>query len=742
MIKCICSYFNFNKDVKRKINYIKFRKLFNYPITTIEVSLSKEDFFIEDSIKILAKNQNILWQKERCYNIALENFGGNVDKIVWVDTDVVFYQENWLEELEKKLEKYHYVQPFEVAIDGKNQLVSFGKDKNKNSAQGFCWGVRREIIPNGLFDKHPLGFNQILQNISITNDFNNDFIKELDKNTLKSFIEYCEEMPKINFKIGYCSGLIEHFEHKKLNTKNIQDLLKNKNLEISLDRDNKLHVLKNREVRTQLLRKDKSIYLKPINGLGNRLRAINSFLNFAKKYNKNLKIYWSSSSGFDETRFEELFETYNLDDSIEFIKEEEYKEACGKYFCLHENVTQSEITLEYHINDPLKTYKKLEKESFCYEGHSCLSYIFSDTLKIEENFEFLENLKATKEIKNKILEVKKYFNDETIGIHIRRGDATNSIWKTFFLNSSDEVFFEEIKKILIEKPSSKFFLSTDCEETNEKFVKMFKEKIIIQKKSFNDKKLKKEQKKKLQKEATIDMLLLSQTKFILGNNWSSFSDISSKIGRKKIKYVKKINLPPSTFYDDEKISVVTAVKDREQMLKISLNSWVNFKEINEIIIVDWDSKNKIDYFENIDSRIKVLRFNDQKYFNISKAYNSGIKKASHSRIMKLDVDYILNPYFNLFKNIKLNKRIFYTGNWELEELDNNLGFIKYLNGFLFVHKNNFEAVGGYNENLENYGWEDNELYNKLYGGGLKRVTIPFDETYIYHNPHSGECSHL
>lgn len=740
MINCICSYFNFNKDIIKKINYIKFRKLLKHPITTIEVALTKEDFFIEDSIKIIANNQNILWQKERCLNIAIENLKKNVDKIVWLDTDITFYDDNWLENLEKKLDDYHYVQPFELVLDGDNNLVSYGKacenkEETSETAQGLCWGIRREIIPNGLFDKHPLGLNHILQNMAIKGDYFNDFIKQLDKNTLKFFTEYCESIPNSKiFNIGYCKGLIEHFSHKKIGSiSNIQALLKYREINLSLEQNN-LYSIKNKTIKKQFIKKEKSIYLKPINGLGNRLRAINSLLSFAKKTNKNLKIYWAESEGFSNAKFEELFEIYNLDDDIEFIEKEEYLEACANYFCLHENFEQSEVTLEYFIKDPMYTYKIINENNFCYEGSSGLSYIFSNVMPIEEDNSFLSSLKPSKEIKEKILSIKNKFDKNTVGVHIRRGDAINSPWRECFLNSDDKMFFERIEEILKKDESTKFFLSTDCEETNTKFVERFKEKIIFQEKAFNKKDLSHKQKKDLQKEAAVDMFLLSNTNYILGTNWSSFSDVSSKIGNKEIEIIKKIKLPLK-FHDNEKISVVTALKDREKMLNISINSWINFKEIDEIIVVDWDSKNTIKHIEKIDPRIRIINVKKQNYFNISKAYNLAFKEAKNSRIMKLDVDYILNPYYNIFNELDLKKHNFFTGNWEMSFLDNNLGFIQYINGFVYIHKNNFEAIGGYNEELENYGWEDTDLYNRLYAAGLKRTTVPFNKMYIYHNPH-------
>ena len=94
MIKIICSYFNYYNDPERKSNYIKFRQKFEYDLITVEVAKDKSEFFIDDAIQIIAKPENLLWQKERCFNIALENLPDTVDKIVWVDTDIIFHNDN------------------------------------------------------------------------------------------------------------------------------------------------------------------------------------------------------------------------------------------------------------------------------------------------------------------------------------------------------------------------------------------------------------------------------------------------------------------------------------------------------------------------------------------------------------------------------------------------------------------------------------------------------------------------
>jgi len=187
-----------------------------------------------------------------------------------------------------------------------------------------------------------------------------------------------------------------------------------------------------------------------------------------------------------------------------------------------------------------------------------------------------------------------------------------------------------------------------------------------------------------------------------------------------------------------KISVVCACMNREKMLKVSLQSWLNFDEVDEVVIIDYSSMNNLKYLEKTNNKIKVIRIEGQKYYNVAKANNLAVLNAKNDRVMKMDVDYVLNPYFNIFNIINkvIRRNNFIIGNCKLEQADNNLGFLRYLHGFLYIYKETFERFGRYNENFEGYGWEDSDIHAKLESNGLKKEFIPFDQLYIYHNPHN------
>lgn len=191
---------------------------------------------------------------------------------------------------------------------------------------------------------------------------------------------------------------------------------------------------------------------------------------------------------------------------------------------------------------------------------------------------------------------------------------------------------------------------------------------------------------------------------------------------------------------NEPISVVVSCQDRADMLNISVRSWLLQEQIKEIVITDWSSIKSIKYFENIDPRIKVIRVDGQLHYNASKPINLAIKEATYEKILKMDVDYILNPYLPLASLIDIKDNEFVAGDWRQKHLDNNLGFIENLNGILCCHKSLLLKAGLYNEDIDNYGREDCEMFERLEktGGVRKHIEFVKNHVPVYHNPHNNQ----
>lgn len=185
-----------------------------------------------------------------------------------------------------------------------------------------------------------------------------------------------------------------------------------------------------------------------------------------------------------------------------------------------------------------------------------------------------------------------------------------------------------------------------------------------------------------------------------------------------------------------KVSIICSCKNRYEALKISLISWLNFNEVGEIIIVDWNSSRSISDLAYLDKRIKIVQVSNEQYFNQPQPLNLASKLVTNDLLLKLDSDYILNPYFNFFKRYHINESNFVYGpsNIEDKNIESN-PYFKYLRGLLYIKTKFFNAVGGYNENIGRYyAWEDDELVSRLHMYGLKSYSVEYDHN-IFHIPH-------
>ena len=472
-----------------------------------------------------------------------------------------------------------------------------------------------------------------------------------------------------------------------------------------------------------------TIYIKPTQGLCNRLLLIDSVFAFAEENRFDfIKICWTKSQGFSDETFEDLFDISILPKNIEIIDLDRYNLARDKYLRLETQFQQDQTTLEYvHINRE-QTLNYIKSNSFTYESYASLDWIFSISLPMRHFFlkTYIKPSHSLQELVDQI-----QIDRSHIGIHIRRGDAILSPWSEYFNISKDD-YFENI----IDHIDNKFYLSTDSASVHYNLVGKYAKKLIYNpNKSFVNNSLTINDNKDQQKNAVIDLFCLAKTHKIFGTNWSTFSLVSSILGDSRLE------IPDSMIeYNLPNLSVIVAIKDRFNVLKTSIHSWLLNETIKEIIIVDWSS-NDIDtnYLLALDSRIKVIRIDNQENFHLSKAYNIAIQNTTYNHIIKLDVDYFVNPYFKLKDWLHINwEKQFITGFWKYKEIDNSCGFLEFMNGFVAVKKEFLINAGMYNGNKHGYGYDDCGLYERLEKIGLKRFTINLGKNNIpiFHIPHS------
>ena len=173
------------------------------------------------------------------------------------------------------------------------------------------------------------------------------------------------------------------------------------------------------------------------------------------------------------------------------------------------------------------------------------------------------------------------------------------------------------------------------------------------------------------------------------------------------------------------ISIVTCCMNRNDNLKKALKTWLKLA-VDEIVIVDWSSNTPVsETLADIkDSRIKIIRVENEPSWILTYGFNVGLRAASFSKIFKLDADIEVSANFlelNDFSDME-----YVRGHWK-SALDNSQADQAYVNGSFGCNKKHLLEIGFYNEYIRTYGWDDSDIYSRLSNEcGLKRRYLSFD----------------
>lgn len=244
----ITTFFNPEKYKSKYRNYKKFRKSSDKQglnLIVVECVFGDADFELLDKdaeIVVRVRCNSILWQKERLLNIALDHLPEECINVAWLDADVIFLNDNWINETNELLEKYKVVQLFETAVRlNKDQeftkLEDFPEGKNNGQKQigymykmmndinvdyypasGLAWAIKRQVIEKiKFYDKMILGSGDTVMLRSFFEP--EDAIKK-SLSTLKLEEDILQWIKKtnqiINRQIYYTQGTILHLFHGKM----------------------------------------------------------------------------------------------------------------------------------------------------------------------------------------------------------------------------------------------------------------------------------------------------------------------------------------------------------------------------------------------------------------------------------------------------------------------------------------------------------------------------------------------
>jgi Glycosyl transferase family 2. len=288
----------------------------------------------------------------------------------------------------------------------------------------------------------------------------------------------------------------------------------------------------------------KKLYIETVNGLCNRLRSFASAAVIACAMNRDLGLIWIPSDHCN-AKFNDLFDTFHLknclpvnfylyDKKLSFSKHLASELAIPSFSKIpsfsSENLHSTNLS-----SFSLPSMSSSPEEDIYIISSSVINNKYTNWLKESE---FLKTYLHPKKELWSVIE--KIDAKNLIGVHIRMGqdasydktdgwdDTAKKSWEMWRTRSHLSVFSKKMKDIVTDSPCQKFFLSADNQFIYDEMFKQFGNCIIRIPRTIYDRSLKQ------LKYAVIDMILLSRTKYLLGSNWSTFTELAQKLGNKKL----------------------------------------------------------------------------------------------------------------------------------------------------------------------------------------------------------------
>ena len=113
----ITAYFNSAGLASRRQNYSRFRRHIAVPLLTVELAFGDAPFVLgADDAEILVqiRGGDVMWQKERLFDLALARLPASCRHVAWIDCDLVFARSDWPDLAIRALETRRFVQLFET----------------------------------------------------------------------------------------------------------------------------------------------------------------------------------------------------------------------------------------------------------------------------------------------------------------------------------------------------------------------------------------------------------------------------------------------------------------------------------------------------------------------------------------------------------------------------------------------------------------------------------------------------
>jgi len=179
------------------------------------------------------------------------------------------------------------------------------------------------------------------------------------------------------------------------------------------------------------------------------------------------------------------------------------------------------------------------------------------------------------------------------------------------------------------------------------------------------------------------------------------------------------------------VTLIAACANHWMHLSLAIQSWRKVRGVREIVFVDWsEAQHSTRVARKFGGeQVFIVHVNASEWV-LSQAYNLAAALATQPRLLKVDCDTLLADDVLERHVLADDQRAYYTVQWSESQNERRL------RGVFLTHREFFEAVGGYDERIDSYGFEDVELYKRFDNVGL--VALEFDLNTMHHMPFEEE----
>ncbi|NOY66523.1 MAG: hypothetical protein GXP13_03825 [Gammaproteobacteria bacterium] len=258
----------------------------------------------------------------------------------------------------------------------------------------------------------------------------------------------------------------------------------------------------------------------PQGGLCNRMRSIEAAIELSLQAGVSLTIQWHMDPGLN-CEFEKLFEVPAVIDEINTINYTGGTAQLRKTISKRLNRIRYDKCF-YERDLAALTGGDMDLVSFVRSGSVCIASCM-EFYPVRNYFSSFQPVSRLQDIITTSVENM----GEYVGVHIRRADHGVAIER-----SPVELFIAAMDLEVARDPNIRFFLATDCKDTEDRLKLVFSKRIFTHKKSSLDR-----GDGLAIEDAVIDLYCLASASKIIGSYSSSFSETAAQIKNIKINII-------------------------------------------------------------------------------------------------------------------------------------------------------------------------------------------------------------